>query len=62
MISEAQLRALVRLGMKYSNDWALYKLVKYEYIDGVILKLEFRRLSRDSIQKIIHIYPNGGTQ
>lgn len=62
MITDEQIRSLVRVGMRYSQGWALYQVIKIEIISGTVLKLEFRAINVDTKQKIVNIYPNGGIE
>jgi hypothetical protein len=54
------MRALVRVGMKYGENWALYQLIEIPYSDGVVLILELRLISSiDKTPKIVQIFSNG---
>jgi hypothetical protein len=54
------MRALVRVGMKYGDGWALYSLTETKYLDGIWLRLEFRiRSTIDFKPQLVYIYPSG---
>jgi hypothetical protein len=54
------MRALVRVGMKYGDGWALYELIEIEYSDGTILILGLRPVSSfDKRNKVVYIFANG---
>jgi hypothetical protein len=55
MITDTQLRSLVRVGMKHHN-WAMLELVHITYIDGELIQI---RMMLDKTTKIVYIYPNG---
>lgn len=59
MITDTQLDSLVRLGMQHSSGWALRKITKIEYSEGVALKVTLSMRIIDETIKTVYIPASG---